>query len=149
VWTEVTTLLIPGLNDSDEELTALTQWIAKDLTPDVPLHFSAFHPDYKMTDIPPTPRATLRRAREIGLREGLRYVYTGNVHDTDGDTTRCPSCDATVIVRDWYEILASDLRDGCCGRCGQPIAGRFDAAVGSFGRKRLRVAVAEKSRGAP
>ena len=148
VWTEITTLLIPGLNDSDEEITALTRWIAKDLTPDVPLHFSAFHPDYKMTDIPPTPLATLRRAREIGLREGLRYVYTGNVHDTDGDTTRCPSCDAAVIVRDWYEILASDLREGRCGQCGQVIAGRFDAAVGSFGRKRLRVAVTEKSRGA-
>src|SRR5262249_31205164 len=84
VWTEITTLLIPGLNDSEHELTELAEWIGAELGPDVPLHFSAFHPDYKMTDIPPTPPETLTRARAIARNVGLRYVYTGNVHDTEG-----------------------------------------------------------------
>src|SRR5262249_19896055 len=114
VWTEITTLLIPGLNDSDRELTELVEWVAADLGLDVPLHFTAFHPDYKMRDIPPTPRETLRRARAIGLAAGLRYVYTGNVHDRDGDITRCPSCGAAVIERDWYEILAARIECGAC-----------------------------------
>jgi pyruvate formate lyase activating enzyme len=139
VWTEITTLLIPGLNDSDAELTQLAEWIAGDLGVDVPLHFSAFHPDYKMIDIPPTPVATLRRARQIALRVGLRYVYTGNVHDREGDTTYCPGCGAAVIERDWYEILGSRLEHGACGACGTPIAGRFGDSVGHFGRRRMRV----------
>jgi pyruvate formate lyase activating enzyme len=141
VWTEITTLLIPGCNDSDRELTELIEWVASDLGPDVPIHFTAFHPDYKMLDRPPTPPETLRRARAIGLRAGLRYVYTGNVHDRAGDTTRCPSCGAAVIERDWYEILASHLDRGTCGECGTAIPGRFDDAVGSFGRRRIRVVV--------
>ena len=140
VWTEITTLLIPGLNDSDRELTELSEWVASELGPDVPLHFSAFHPDHKMTDIPATPPATLRRARAIARKAGLRYVYLGNVHDRDGDTTRCPCCGAEVIVRDWYEILASKLGpNGTCGECGTAIAGRFDAPVGRFGRRRVRL----------
>ncbi|MDE2118865.1 MAG: AmmeMemoRadiSam system radical SAM enzyme, partial [Betaproteobacteria bacterium] len=94
VWLEITTLLIPGHNDSDGEITALSQWIAKELGPDVPLHFSAFHPDYKMVDVPQTPKATLTRARKIARAAGLHYVYTGNVHDLEGDTTNCPSCGA-------------------------------------------------------
>ena len=101
-WLEITTLLIPGKNDSDAELEAMTAWIAQELGPDVPLHFTAFHPDYKMTDIPATPAQTLSRARAIALQAGLHYVYTGNVHDTDGGTTWCPSCRAPLIVRDWY-----------------------------------------------
>ncbi|MEY3746872.1 MAG: hypothetical protein RL194_331, partial [Pseudomonadota bacterium] len=104
VWLEITTLLIPGENDSDEELTAMCQWIARELGPEVPLHFSAFHPDYKMTDIPATPLPTLMRARQIALREGLRYVYTGNVHNAEGDTTFCPGCQTPLVVRDWYNI---------------------------------------------
>jgi pyruvate formate lyase activating enzyme len=144
VWTEITTLLIPGLNDGDAELTELAEFVVGDLGPDVPVHFSAFHPDYKMNDIPPTPLATLRRARAIAMRAGLRYVYTGNVHDPEGDATLCPGCKAPVIERDWYEILSAKLAPGtggatACTACGTQIAGRFGAHVGSFGRKRMRV----------
>jgi pyruvate formate lyase activating enzyme len=141
VWTEITTLIIPTLNDSDRELTELAEWVMRDLGPDVPLHFSAFHPDYRLRDLPPTPVETLRRARRIARSAGLRYVYTGNVHDTDGDATRCPSCDAAVIERDWYEILSTNLRDGRCGACCAPIPGRFGAAIGTWGRRRMRVVV--------
>jgi len=141
VWVEITTLLIPGLNDSDAELSALSAWIATDLGTEVPLHFSAFHPDYKLTDTPPTPPATLRRARQIAMRHGLRYVYTGNVHDLEGDATRCPGCGTAVIERDWYEILASRLDHGACAACGTAIAGRFAEAIGTFGRRRMRVVV--------
>jgi pyruvate formate lyase activating enzyme len=141
VWTEITTLLIPTLNDSDQELTELAEFVAGDLGPDVPLHFSAFHPDYRMRDLPATPLATLQRARRIARAAGLRYVYTGNVHDREGDATLCPSCAAPVIERDWYEILSTNLRDGACGACGTPIAGRFGKAAGTWGRKRMRVVV--------
>jgi pyruvate formate lyase activating enzyme len=139
VWTEITTLLIPGHNDSDREIGELAAWVAKDLGLDVPLHFSAFHPDYKMTDVPPTPRATLTRARSIAMREGLRFVYTGNVHDRSGDTTNCPGCGAEVIVRDWYEILSSNMNGASCGQCGASIPGCFGATVGAFGRRRKRL----------
>lgn len=141
VWTEITTLLIPGLNDSDEELGELTAWVAKALGQDVPLHFSAFHPDYRMKDVPRTPLSTLRRARAIAMREGLRYVYTGNVHDPEGDTTFCPGCQAPVVERDWYEIVGSNLKGGACGACGVGIAGRFGERVGNFGRRRVRLTV--------
>src|SRR5690606_16796682 len=101
VWLEITTLLIPGRNDSDDELHRLSRWVADELGPDVPLHFTAFHPDYKMTDLGPTPPSTLRRARHIALANGLHHVYTGNVHDREGGSTTCPSCGTTVIERDW------------------------------------------------
>jgi pyruvate formate lyase activating enzyme len=139
VWTEITTLLIPGHNDSDAELTQLAEWVARDLGVDVPIHFSAFHPDYKMMDIPPTPISTLRRARSIALAAGLRYVYTGNVHDREGDATLCPGCKTAVIERDWYEILGAKLDRSSCAACGTAIAGRFGDTVGSFGRRRMRV----------
>ena len=139
VWTEITTLLIPGRNDSDREIGELSAWIAEKLGPDVPLHFSAFHPDYRMTDVPATPLSTLRRAREIARAEGLRFVYTGNVHDPEGDTTSCPACGEAVIVRDWYEIVSANLVRGACGACGAPMPGRFGDAVGSFGRRRVRL----------
>jgi len=142
VWTEITTLLIPGKNDSDEELTALSKWIKEELGPDVPLHFSAFHPDYKMSDIPATPTATLVRARDIALKQGLHYVYTGNVHNIEGDTTFCPGCQAPVIVRDWYQINEYRLTsDGHCPDCGSAIAGKFDKTAGAFGRSRIPVAI--------
>jgi len=140
VWLELTTLLIPGRNDSDEELTAMCAWIKKELGADVPLHFSAFHPDYKMADVPATPVATLVRARNIALKQGLHYVYTGNVHNIEGDTTFCPSCQAPLIVRDWYQI--NDYRltaSGHCPDCGSAVAGRFDAKGGHFGRHRIPV----------
>jgi pyruvate formate lyase activating enzyme len=139
-WLELTTLLIPGRNDSDEELTAMCGWIKRELGADVPLHFSAFHPDYKMGDVPPTPVATLVRARNIALQQGLHYVYTGNVHNIEGDTTFCPSCQAPLIVRDWYQI--NDYRltaKGQCPDCGSAVAGRFDAECGHFGRQRIPV----------
>jgi pyruvate formate lyase activating enzyme len=141
VWTEITTLLIPGLNDSDREVGELAAWVARDLGCDVPLHFSAFHPDYKLTDVPPTPPATLRRARAIALAEGLRYVYVGNVHDREGDATYCPGCRAKVIERDWYEILGARMERDRCAACGTHIPGRFGDAIGSFGRRRMRVLI--------
>jgi len=142
VWTEITTLLIPTLNDSDKELHELAQWVASELGPDVPLHFSAFHPDYKLRDLPRTPPATLTRARRIAMAEGLRFVYTGNVHDPEGDQTLCPGCGTAVISRDWYEILDAQLTpQGACKACGTVIPGRFGEAVGNFGRKRMRVLV--------
>ncbi|CAG0975897.1 Pyruvate formate-lyase 1-activating enzyme [Burkholderiales bacterium] len=140
VWLEITTLLIPGKNDSEAEITALSQWVAKELGPEVPLHFSAFHPDYKLVDLPPTPPATLARARELALAAGLQYVYTGNVHDTRGDSTYCPACGKAVIERDWYDILSYTLDDsGHCQHCGATIAGRFAAYQGAFGRRRRPV----------
>lgn len=140
VWTEITTLLIPGHNDSDDELRAMTRWIAKDLGPDVPLHFSAFHPDHRMRDVPPTPASTLRRARRIALDAGLRYVYTGNVHDRTGDTTFCPGCGTELIVRDWYRVESYRLSaDGTCPDCGTAIAGRFDAEPGTWGPRSVPI----------
>jgi pyruvate formate lyase activating enzyme len=139
-WLELTTLLIPGRNDSDEELTAMCGWIKRELGADVPLHFSAFHPDYKMVDVPQTPVATLVRARNIALQQGLHYVYTGNVHNIEGDTTFCPSCKAPLIVRDWYQVINYRLTaSGRCPDCGTAAAGRFDATCGYFGRHRIPV----------
>ncbi len=139
VWFEITTLLIPGENDSDEEIEKLTQWVMAELGPDVPLHFTAFHPDFKMLDKPPTPPATLTRAREIGLRNGLRYIYTGNVHDESGGSTWCPKCGAVVIGRDWYQLTRWSLKDGACAECGAAIPGVFDARPGRWGPRRLPV----------
>jgi pyruvate formate lyase activating enzyme len=140
VWFEVTTLLVPGQNDSDAELDRLTSWVADRLGPDVPLHFTAFHPDFRMTDTAPTPPATLTRAREHGRRNGLRYVYTGNVHDREGSSTWCPGCGALLIERDWYELGAWHLTDdGRCDSCGHEVAGRFDGPPGGWGRRRVPV----------
>ncbi|MGH8765284.1 MAG: AmmeMemoRadiSam system radical SAM enzyme, partial [Burkholderiales bacterium] len=136
----ITTLLIPGKNASDEELRAQCKWIMQHLGPDVPLHFTAFHPDWKMTDIEATPPATLARAREIGRLAGLRYVYTGNVHDEEGGTTYCPSCENAVIVRDWYEMRAYRLDEqGACASCGAKLAGRYGKFTRAFGSKRIPV----------
>jgi pyruvate formate lyase activating enzyme len=140
VWVEITTLLIPGQNDSSEEISAQSDWIMRELGPDVPLHFSAFHPDFKMTDIEATPSATLTRARRIALDAGLHYVYTGNVHDNEGGTTYCPQCRQTLIVRDWYQILEYRVtEDGRCSACGSAIAGRYEKFTGQFGRRRIPV----------
>jgi len=144
VWTEITTLLIPGKNDSDGEIEAECNWIAQNLGRDVPLHFTAFHPDWKMRDVPATPAATLKRARETALRAGLRYVYTGNVHDEEGGTTDCPACGEAVIVRDWYEIRAYHLTDeGACAFCGHKLAGRYGKFGKPFGARRIPVRLAQ------
>ena len=146
-WLEITTLLIPGQNDSEAELKALSAWVAKELGPDVPLHFSAFHPDYKLLETEPTPPATLTRARQIALDAGLHYVYTGNVHDQQGDTTYCPGCKTPVIVRDWYEILGYHLdATGHCQHCGHAIAGRFGPYGKPFGSRRIPVRMAGATR---
>ncbi|MBL0313790.1 MAG: AmmeMemoRadiSam system radical SAM enzyme [Holophagaceae bacterium] len=137
-WLEITTLLIPGQNDSPGEITAMSQWIARELGVDVPLHFSAFHPDYKMTDLPATPIGTLERARAIALSAGLHHVYTGNVHDTAGGSTNCSSCKSLLIVRDWYEIENYRLlEDGRCPDCGAQLAGRFGKHSPAFGNRRI------------
>jgi pyruvate formate lyase activating enzyme len=142
VWLEITTLLIPTRNDSDEELHNLCRWIATELGVDVPLHFTAFHPDWKMTELPATPPATLARARRIGFEEGLRYVYTGNVHDSAGGTTLCPGCGAALIVRDWHRILDYQLSDaGHCHACGTAIPGRYDRSRDRFGRRRIPIEI--------
>ena len=142
VWLEITTLLIPGHNDSEAEVTRLSEWVAERLGPDVPVHFSAFHPDFKMVDVPPTPPATLRRSRAIALKAGLKFVYTGNVHDTEGDTTSCSGCGTALIVRDWYQLHQYRLTpEGRCPDCGVQVPGRYDAAPGNFGRRRIPVAI--------
>jgi pyruvate formate lyase activating enzyme len=143
-WLEVTTLLIPGQNDSDDELHRLAGWYLDKLGPDVPLHFSAFHPDYKMTDVPATPAATLQRARRIAMDAGLHYVYVGNVHDAEGDSTYCPGCGKRVIERDWYQLGEWSLTDrGHCAHCGHVIAGVFDERPGAWGPRRLPVSMHE------
>jgi pyruvate formate lyase activating enzyme len=140
VWFEITTLLIPGLNDSDAELDGMTRWVVEELGPDVPMHFTAFHPDYKMLDRPPTPPATLSRARRIALANGARYAYTGNVHDKVGGTTACHQCGAALIGRDWYRLTAWNLTDdGRCRECGTPCAGVFDGSPGEWGARRQPV----------
>ncbi len=143
VWLEITTLLIPGHNDSDEELDALTRWVVAELGPDVPLHFTAFHPDYRMRDVPPTPPATLVRARELAIANGVRYAYTGNVHDREGGSTWCHGCGALAIERDWYRLGHYGLDgDGRCLVCGTQLPGVFAGAPGHWGARRLPVRLA-------
>jgi pyruvate formate lyase activating enzyme len=139
VWFEVTTLLIPGENDSERELAQAADWFAANLGPDVPWHFTAFHPDYKMLDKPGTPPATLTRARAIARAQGLRYVYTGNVHDPDGSSTWCPGCGRRLIERDGYELGEWQLKKNCCAHCGFEIAGHFAEQPGHWGNRRLPV----------
>jgi len=142
-WFEITTLLIPCHNDGAREIEAESRWIMDHLGPDVPLHFTAFHPDYRMLDVPPTPPATLTRSRAIAHACGLRHVYTGNVHDVAGGTTFCPGCGAALIERDWYDVLRCDLDErGVCPHCATPIAGRFARRrCAAFGRRRIPVRV--------
>jgi pyruvate formate lyase activating enzyme len=146
VWLELTTLLIPGENDSDAEIDALTQWIAGNLGFDVPLHLTAFHPDWKMLDTPRTPRRTLTRCRDIALGNGLRYVYTGNVNDPGGQSSYCPGCGTKVIGRNGYELSHWEIETidgaGTCRSCGQPIAGVFESRPGSWGAQRQPVSIA-------
>lgn len=140
VWFEVTTLLIPGHNDSEEEVAQLCDWFVQNLGPDVPLHFTAFHPDFKMQDVPPTPAATLVRARRQALAAGLHHVYTGNIHDVAGQSTYCAHCGTLLIERDWYRLGRWHLdAQGRCRACGTRLAGHFDATPGAWGRRRQRM----------
>jgi pyruvate formate lyase activating enzyme len=142
VWFEITTLLIPGENDAPAEIEAESRWVMEHLGPDVPLHFSAFHPDWKMLDTPPTPPRTLRAARRIAMEAGIRYAYTGNIHDPAGQSTYCQACDATLVGRDWYDLTAWHLStDGRCVECGTACAGVFETAHGHWGRRRQSVRV--------
>ncbi|MBI1195433.1 MAG: AmmeMemoRadiSam system radical SAM enzyme [Gammaproteobacteria bacterium] len=140
IWTEITTLLIPGHNDSEAEVDAACAWILEHLGQDVPVHFTAFHPDFRMRDIPPTPLETVRRARRQAISAGLRYVYTGNVYDTDGGTTYCPSCGQAVIVRNGYDITTYHLDDdGRCLNCKTAIPGRYRHFNSAYGNRRQPV----------
>lgn len=140
VWFELTTLLIPGENDSDAEIEAMTRWVVEHLGPDVPMHFTAFHPDWKMLDYPPTPPETLKRARRIAMNNGVRYAYTGNVHDKEGQSTYCHACHQVLIGRDWYELSEWNLTsEGRCNKCGVVCAGVFDVQPGRWGAKRVPV----------
>jgi pyruvate formate lyase activating enzyme len=142
VWFEVTTLLIPGQNDSLDEVAQLCDWFAENLGPDVPLHFTAYHPDFKMIDIPHTPPATLRRARQQALSAGLHHVYTGNVHDHTGQSTYCSSCQEVVIERNWFELGRWHLTHaGHCRSCGASLPGHFDLYPGQWGARRQRVMI--------
>ncbi|MBS1207856.1 MAG: amrS [Proteobacteria bacterium] len=139
-WLEITTLLIPQANDSDAEIRAMCQWIHRELGSDVPLHFTAFHPDYKLIDHAPTPLATLQRARRIAQEEGLLHVYIGNVRDAEGSRTHCANCAAPLIEREGYAILNYRLTaEGHCPQCGSPLAGRFGAQTNPFGSKRIPI----------
>jgi pyruvate formate lyase activating enzyme len=143
VWFEITNLLIPGRNDSPEELERMTAWVVEHLGSDVPMHFTAFHPDFKMLDLPPTPAATLARARDIAMRNGVRYAYTGNVHDPTGSSTYCHACGVRVVERAWYVLGEYHLdENGCCERCGAPCPGRYDGRPERWGRRRVPVRLA-------
>jgi len=143
VWLEVTNLVIPGVNHAPDDIARLCDWFVRELGPDVPLHFTAFHPDYRMLDTPPTPAATLARARRQALAAGIRYVYTGNVVDVTGQSTWCAGCGALLIERDGYRLGRWGLdAAGCCAVCGRPLPGRFDRAPGCWGARRLPVHIA-------
>jgi pyruvate formate lyase activating enzyme len=142
VWFEITNLLIPGVNDSDEEIDGMTRWVVEELGPYVPMHFTAFHPDYKMLDRPPTPPETLTRARAVAMANGVRYAYTGNVFDVEGQSTYCHGCGERVIERDWYRLGEYRMTDdGRCEACGTRIPGVFVGRPGEWGARRLPVRI--------
>lgn len=146
VWLELTTLLIPGENDSSEEIEAMTRWVVGELGPDVPMHFTAFHPAWKMRSTPATPHATLTRARRIAMDNGVRYAYVGNVHDPQGESTYCHRCGQILVGRDGYVLSTWHLTaDGCCERCGTPCAGVFEAGPGHWDGRRQSVRLASFS----
>jgi len=143
VWLEITNLVIPQANDSPDEIRRMCEWIAADLGPDVPLHFSAFHPDFQLTDRPATSPAILLTAYDIARAAGLRYVYTGNVYDPERQDTYCPGCRRAVIRREGYTIQSFELSEGRCRHCQTPIAGHFDATAGDWGGRRAAVEIVE------
>lgn len=141
-WLEITNLVIPTYNDSKEEIKQMMHWVLTHLGPDVPIHFSAFHPDFNMKDVPPTSKSTLVEARELALSMGLHYVYTGNVIHAEGDTTFCPSCQAVLVERNWYDITSYSLTEtGKCYQCDTVIPGVWSHAAGTWGRKRQPIRI--------
>jgi pyruvate formate lyase activating enzyme len=141
-WLELTTLIIPGENDSQAELEAMTQWVVENLGSDVPMHFSAFHPDWKMRDKSPTPVRSLLLARQIALKNGVHYAYIGNAHDKSADSTYCHGCGKLLIGRDWYELSEWNLDDsGHCRFCSTRCAGVFRPQPGKWGTKSQRVLI--------
>jgi pyruvate formate lyase activating enzyme len=143
-WLELTTLLIPGENDSAQELHEMTAWVVEKLGPEVPMHFTAFHPDWKMRDVKPTPAATLNRARNIALANGVRYAYTGNVHDSEGSSTWCHHCGELLIERDWYQLGRWGLQEnGSCARCGTRLRGYFEATPDAYEARRIPVRISQ------
>ncbi|MFO0977098.1 MAG: AmmeMemoRadiSam system radical SAM enzyme [Planctomycetaceae bacterium] len=141
VWLEITNLVIPDLNDSTDELRRMSDWILDAVGPDVPLHFSAFHPDFRMMDRPRTPHETLIRARTVARQQGLKYIYVGNVSDVMNQSTWCPGCGEMIIQRDGYQIGLYRLNGHACQSCGTLIAGHFDCAPGQWGSRRLPVRI--------
>ncbi len=140
VWFELTSLLIPGHNDGDEELNAMCRWVVKQLGPEVPMHFSAFHPDYRMRDLPPTPAETVKRARQIALDNGVQYAYCGNIIDPIGESSWCHHCGQMLIGRRGYSICEWSLNSGgICQHCGGEVAGVWEAEPGQWGSRRLPI----------
>ena len=154
VWVELTTLLIPGQNDSEAELEAMTTWVREHLGPDVPMHFSAFHPDYRMRDVPPTPAATLTRARDIAIGNGVRHAFTGNVSDEVGGSSWCHACGGLLIARDRYELGEFHVRvdesgAAACAHCAAPLPGRFEQRAGEWGAQRVPIRMRHRPSAAP
>lgn len=147
VWLEITNLVIPDANDDPDDIRRMCVWIRDTLGADVPLHFTAFHPDFRMRDRPPTPPETLNQAREIALQVGLKYVYTGNVFDVERQSTYCSGCGKRLIERDWYTLGEYHIHDGSCAFCGTKIAGHFEDIPGRWGPRRLPVDPAALLRG--
>jgi len=146
VWFEITNLVIPGQNDSEDEIAAMCDWIVTNLGDEVPLHFTAFHPDFRMMDTPPTPPKTLTRARDQAIKAGIKYAYTGNVHDPYGSSTYCPKCSKCLIERDWYDINCFVMEQGKCPSCSYQIPGLFEKDHGDWGRRRLPVGINSASK---
>jgi len=147
VWIELTTLLIPDENDSEAEIDEMTRWVVETLGPDVPMHFTAFHPDFKMSDCAPTPPTALSRARRIAIANGVRHAYTGNVVDPTGGSTYCHGCGELLIGRDRYRLSTWNLDEiGRCLSCGEPCAGRFDGPAGDWGARRQPIRIADMAR---
>ncbi len=145
VWLELTTLLIPDENDSEKEIQEMTQWVIENLGSEVPMHFSAFHPDWKMLNKPKTPVTSLLMARDIALANGIRYAYIGNAHNKTADSTYCHQCNNLLIGRDWYELSEWRIDDrGNCKFCGSRCAGLFDSQLGNWGAKRQVVKIMQK-----
>lgn len=147
VWFELTNLIIPNANDSSGELRKMCAWILEAIGDEVPIHFTAFHPDFRMMDRERTPPEVLVMARDIAMAEGIRFAYVGNVHDVERQSTRCPHCNQILVQRNWYQLGAYQIdADGCCLGCGTPVPGRFGSQRGNWGAKRQPIQIHPETR---